>query len=195
MMFSIAEQMPFKLPVETKTLTEMAPTKSHDRTLPITEVTLPYFLRQFESQEQQKALVESEGERYYDNDLVVAKPDGAPYRVDYMSAAFGKLMDKSGMPSIRFHDLRHTAATNMHQLTGDFYTVGEILGHTLKGIGIQLGISTSLEAVTARYVDVRLERKRDVLDAYHKAIHADKKDLSPNKPPKAVKKKRGEMEL
>ena len=42
----------------------------------------------------------------------------------------------------------------MHQLTGDFYTVGEILGHTLKGIGISLGISTNLEAVTAQYVCV-----------------------------------------
>ncbi len=42
------------------------------------------------------------------------------------------------MPHMRFHDLRHSAATNMHQLTGDFYTVGMILGHSLKGIGIQL---------------------------------------------------------
>jgi integrase len=198
MVFGIVEQMPFKLPVKTKTLTEMAPTKSHDRTLPITEAALPYFIRQFESQEQQKALIESEGGHYYDNDLVVAKPDGAPHRVDYMSAAFGKLMDKSAMPSIRFHDLRHTAATNMHQLTGDFYTVGEILGHTLKGIGIQLGISSSLDAVTARYVDVRLERKWDVLDTYHKAIHADSKNLPSSKPPTAsqtTKKKRNEPEL
>lgn len=51
----------------------------------------------------------------------------------------------------------------MHQLTGDFYTVGEILGHTLKGIGMSLGISTNLEAVTAQYVDVRLERKNPSL--------------------------------
>ena len=49
------------------------------------------------------------------------------------------------MPHIRFHDLRHTAATNMHQLTGDFYTVGQILGHSLKGIGIQLQLSNNLE--------------------------------------------------
>lgn len=62
------------------------------------------------------------------------------------------------------------AATNMHQLTGDFYTVGEILGHSLKGIGNQLGIIGGLEAITERYVDVRLERKRMVLDTYHKAV-------------------------
>ena len=74
------------------------------------------------------------------------------------------------MPHIRFHDLRHTAATNMHQLTGNFYTVGEILGHTLAGIGVSLGLSMNFEAVTARYVDVRLERKKEVLDAYHNAL-------------------------
>jgi integrase len=195
MTFSVVEQMPFRIPVGTKTVATMAPTKSNDRTLPITETTLPYFLRHFELQERQKALVETGGGHYYDNDLVVAKPDGAPLRVDYMSADFGHRMRNSSMPHIRFHDLKHTAATNMHQLTGDFYTVGEILGHTLKGIGMQLGISTSLEAVTARYVDVRLERKSEVLDTYHKAIHDDRQDLEPNKASKPAKKKRGEMEL
>jgi hypothetical protein len=58
----------------------------------------------------------------------------------------------------------------MHQLTGDFYTVGEILGHSLKGIGNQLGIIGGLEAITERYVDVRLERKRMELETYHKAV-------------------------
>lgn len=48
----------------------------------------------------------------------------------------------------------------MHELTGDFYTVGEILRHTLKGIGLSLGISTNMADVTARYVDVRLDRKK-----------------------------------
>ena len=99
------------------------------------------------------------------------------------------------MPHIRFHDLRHTAATNMHQLTGDFYTVGEILGHTLKGIGMSLGISTNLEVVTAQYVDVRLERKKAVLEAYHKALHPMKKAAdTPKQAPIKPKKKSQEME-
>ena len=71
-------------------------------------------------------------------------------------------------------DLSHTVATNMHQLTGDFYTVGKILGHSLKGVGIQLGISTSLEATTAQYVDVRIDRKTVVLNTYHNAIQPAK---------------------
>ena len=70
----------------------------------------------------------------------------------------------------------------MHQLTGDFYTVGMILGHSLKGTGLQLGISTNLEAMTAQYVDVRLERKKFVLDAYHNALFPkeDKKENEEN---------------
>ena len=58
------------------------------------------------------------------------------------------------MTHIRFYDLRHAAATNMHQLTGDFYTVGEALGHTLAGIGASLGLSMNFEAVTARYSEL-----------------------------------------
>ena len=59
----------------------------------------------------------------------------------------------------------------MHQLTGDFFTVGMTLGHSLKGTGIQLGISSKPDAVTAQYVDVRLEHKKEVLDIYHNALH------------------------
>ena len=87
----------------------------------------------------------------------------------------------------------------MHQLTGDFYTVGEILGHTLKGIGMSLGISTNLEAVTAQYVDVRLERKKSVLETYHKALHpqnsVSKKEGAQKDAPQKSKKKSSDMEL
>ena len=48
------------------------------------------------------------------------------------------------------------------------------LGHSLKGIGNQLGISGNLDTVTARYVDVRLNRKLAVLNAYHEAVLGEK---------------------
>ena len=104
------------------------------------------------------------------------------------------MLRRQELPHIRFHDLRHTAATNMHQLTGDFYTVGQILGHSLKGVGIQLGISTNLEAVTAQYIDVRLDRKQTVLDTYHKALHPEpvKKETPPAQ--NQAKKKSRDME-
>ncbi len=194
--FSIVEQLPFRLPPGTKTIEEFAPTKSNDRVLPITAETKPFFLRQKMLQEQQKKMIQMSDERYYDNNLVVAKSNGAPYRADRVSANFGQFLRHLNMPHMRFHDLRHTAATNMHQLTGDFFSVGEILGHTLKGIGISLGISTNLEAVTDRYIDVRLERKHEVLQKYHGEIFTNteksKKEnaVPPSKRTRAPQKER-----
>lgn len=166
--FNVIEQLPFAFPAGTTYIKEMAPVKSGDRTLPITDLTLPYFIRQKERQDEQKRLLAMSGETYYENDLVLAKPNGVPERRERVSANFGQFLRHQELRHIRFHDLRHSAATNMHELTGDFYTVGQILGHSLKGIGIQLGISNNMEAVTAQYVDVRLDRKRFVLDTYHK---------------------------
>ena len=168
--FSVVEQLPFALPAGTTYVSEMAPVKSSERTLPITNLTAPYFIRQVWRQTNQRILLESSGENYYDNDLVIAKPNGCPERRERVSANFGQFLRHHELRHIRFHDLRHSAATNMHELTGDFYTVGQILGHSLKGIGIQLGISNNMEAVTAQYVDVRLERKSFVLNAYHEKL-------------------------
>lgn len=166
--FIVNEQLPFKS--NSKTITDMAPTKSSARTLPITSVTLSFLQSQLNLQRKQKMLTELSGSTYYDNNLVVCKADGSHLTADRISANFGQLLRHLDMPHIRFHDLRHSAATNMHELTGDFYTVGQILGHSLKGIGLSLGISTNMADVTARYVDVRTGRMEFVLDAYHDAM-------------------------
>ena len=169
--FSVVEQLPFKVPPKTTIIEEFAPTKSNDRVLPITDVTLPYFIKHLRMQATQKELTTISGLPYFDNNLVISKPDGSPMRPDRVTCNFGQLLRHLEMPHIRFHDLRHSAATNMHELTGDFYTVGQVLGHSLKGIGLSLGISANMADVTARYVDVRNSRKLVVLDAYHKALH------------------------
>ncbi len=175
---TICEQLPFKIAPGTLIIDEMAPTKSHARFLPITNITRRYFKNQLELQTNQKHLISLAGQTYYDNDLVIAKPDGAPMRPDRISNNWGRLLREFDLPHIRFHDLRHTAATNMHQLTGDFFTVGEILGHTLKGVGISLGISSNLDSTTSQYVDVRIEKKLQVLDQYHNTIFAIEKKIN-----------------
>lgn len=168
--FDVIEQIPFHVPPKTTILSEMAPTKSNGRRLPITEAARPFFQRQLSLQAAQREEAKRTGMPFYENELVVAKPNGAPRIGSWISTHFGGLLESFGMPHIRFHDLRHTAATNMHQITGDFYTAGEVLGHTLAGISNSLGLSVNFDAVTARYVDVRLERKKEVLDAYHAAV-------------------------
>jgi len=169
-MFAVVEQIPYRLPASVVTVDKMAPVKSSERSLPITDITRPYFERHLEQQKAQKRLMLASGQTYYDNDLVIAKPNGAPEQSVRISFNFGKLLRRLGMPNMRFHDTRHSAATNMHELTGDFYTVSQILGHSLKGIGVQLHMSNNLESVTAQYVDVRLDRKAVVLNTYHTAV-------------------------
>lgn len=194
--FSVVEQLPFKVPPKTTIIKEMAPPKSNGRILPITEVARPFFENQLARQAIQKEQAQAAETPYYDNDLVVSKDNGSPMSAGWISSGFGRLLNDIDMPHIRFHDLRHTAATNMHQLTGDFYTVGEVLGHTLAGIGASLGLSMNFEAVTARYVDVRLERKKEVLDSYHSAVKAaDTKTETSKDATKPQKKKSSEIEL
>ena len=171
--FMIDKQLPHNIPTSQKIIEEFAPTKSHDRELPITDATYPYFEKLLLHNEQQKELAKIIGDPYYDNKLLLCRPDGSPWQAKNVSSGFPRKVERLGLPRIRFHDLRHTAATNMHQLTGDFFTVAHILGHTLKGIGKALDISPNLDSVTAQYVEVRLERKLEVLDTYHKALKLD----------------------
>ena len=105
--FDVSEQLPFKVPPKTKTIEEMAPPKSNGRTLPITDLARPFFPKQFAAQEAQKEQAKKDGNPYYDNDLVVAKPDGSPIAASWVSSQFGKLLEDLEMPHIRFHDLRH----------------------------------------------------------------------------------------
>jgi Phage integrase family. len=104
---------------------------------------------------------------YYDNNLVVCRKNGAAFNPPVISSEFKPLLESLQMPHIRLHDLRHSAATNMHELSGDFFTVGSILGHSLKSLGFYTGLSGG---ATGQYISVRLERKRKVLEQYHEAV-------------------------
>jgi integrase len=48
------------------------------------------------------------GDGYQDHDLVFAQPDGRPLDPESVSRVFDRRVAKSGLPRIRFHDLRHS---------------------------------------------------------------------------------------
>lgn len=168
--FGVVEQLPFALPTGTTYVTEMVPVKSGKRTLPVTDMTIPFFWRQLMHQINLKISMKKSREVYYDNDLVIAKPNGCPEREESVSANFSQFLRQQGLRHIRFHDLCYSAATNMHELTEDFNTVEQILGHSLKSGDSQLGISSNLQAVAVQYTDDCLDRKSFVLNAYHEKI-------------------------
>jgi integrase len=53
------------------------------------------------------------GSAYQDQGYVFATPLGAPLHVNSLMLRFDRLAVHAGVPRIRFHDLRHTAATLM----------------------------------------------------------------------------------
>ena len=75
--------MPCDLPHDTKIVAHLEPLKDREegeaRTFPITEEAIPIFLRLKKEQSDQRRLCKLSGGPYYENDLVVRKPDGAPY--------------------------------------------------------------------------------------------------------------------
>lgn len=64
-----------------------------------------------------------------DNDYLCIKEDGSLIKPNYVSQHFPLLLNKIGMPIIRFHDLRHSAATYLLSLGFNMKEVSEWLGH------------------------------------------------------------------
>ena len=58
------------------------------------------------------------------------RPDGSPIHPGYASTRFRLLMQRSDLPPIRLHDLRHGAASLAHQAGADLKTLQDLLGHS-----------------------------------------------------------------
>jgi integrase len=70
------------------------------------------------------------GSGYLDGDLVFADVAGEPSHPASVSKAFTRHVEAAGVPAIRFHDLRHTAATTMLEQGVPLKVVSERLGHS-----------------------------------------------------------------
>jgi len=79
------------------------------------------------------------GPAWNDHDLVFPNTIGRPFdRRDLMKRNFLPLLRKAGLPAIRFHDLRHTAATLMLLKGVHPKIVSEMLGHASIAITLDL---------------------------------------------------------
>ena len=82
------------------------------------------------------------GPAYQDQGLVVARPDGSPWRPDVFSTEFGLLVRKTDLPRVPFHDLRHSHASQLFKAGIHPKIVSERLGHS--GVGITLDTHSHL---------------------------------------------------
>jgi integrase len=78
------------------------------------------------------------GIKVTDETFVIARADGQPLQPDSITQEWKRLVAKTGLPRIRFHDLRHSHATHM-LLSGVHPKIAsERLGHSKVGITLDL---------------------------------------------------------
>ena len=78
------------------------------------------------------------GENWADLDLVFPSGAGTPLTASNVRRAFRKLLAASGLPAIRFHDLRHTAASLMLNHGIPVLIVSKRLGHSKPSITLDV---------------------------------------------------------
>jgi integrase len=80
------------------------------------------------------------GDSWQDHDLVFCNENGERLPTSRLDAVgwYGRLLKRAGLPSIRFHDLRHTAATLLLARGVNVKVVSELLGHSSVAVTLSL---------------------------------------------------------
>ncbi|MCK2237694.1 MULTISPECIES: site-specific integrase [unclassified Crossiella] len=84
--------------------------------------------------ERQQAERAAWGDAWIDTGCVFTQEDGSWIHPGWLTEEFERLVVLSGLPPIRFHDLRHCAATVMLAAGVDIKVVQETLGHSSEAI-------------------------------------------------------------
>jgi len=115
--------------VEYKKVYEKDTTKTaaSRRTLPLTPDIKAHLEQVYAAQQKNRAFF---GGTYVENDYVCKREDGSMFRPGYISERFYKLIRRNGLSEIRFHDLRHSAATMLLSCGCSLKEIQEWLGHS-----------------------------------------------------------------
>ena len=100
------------------------------------------------------------GHAWEDHDLVFANEIGRPVEVrNLLRRSFQPLLKKATLPRIRFHDLRHTAATLMLGRGVHPKVAAEMLGHSQIGITLDLysHVTPTMQREATEALDAVLE--------------------------------------
>lgn len=98
------------------------------------------------------------GTRWHETGLVFTSTIGTPIEVGNLRRSFWRLLDKAGLPRMRFHDLRHSCASLLLVQGVSARVVMETLGHS--------NISITMDT----YTHVLPELQRQAADAMDRAL-------------------------
>jgi integrase len=110
-------------------------TKSGRRTIKLGEGTLQVLRLHRQRLEQLKSLA---GDRWQENDLIFPSRAGTPGDPSNLRVDFLKVLDRAGLPKIRFHDLRHTAASLMLNHGVPVLVASKRLGHSKPSVTLDI---------------------------------------------------------
>jgi integrase len=112
------------------------PKNASRRTVPLTATAVEALKRHGKRQAEEKMRV---GSLYEDGGLLFASEIGTPLDAqNIVNRSFKPLLKRAGLPSIRFHDLRHTCATLLLAKGVHPKLVQALLGHASIGITMDL---------------------------------------------------------
>lgn len=125
-------------------------TKGSNRVLALIDWTIPYL----------KQLRAAQMEAGFPMDKVVVWPDGRAARPDGISRTFQTLLKSNGFEHIRFHDLRHTAATLLAEAGLPPKQLQSFLGHDdiKMTLDVYVHVSQNAAAETSQKMNEVLER-------------------------------------
>jgi integrase len=102
-------------------------TKGSRRTVKLSQTALGTLRGHLERQLRE---IDRAGDLWSENGLIFASESGEPLDRRYITThRFKPLLKRSGLPQIRFHDLRHTCATLLLTKNVNPKVVSEVLGH------------------------------------------------------------------
>ena len=106
---------------------DRAKNKSSYRTLPLVPQYRELLLRMKAHQERCRELC---GNSYHQSDYVYVNDIGVPHKPNYVTQHFARILQKSGMRKITFHELRHTCASLLLKSKVPMKDIQAWLGHS-----------------------------------------------------------------
>ena len=101
--------------------------ESSYRSLPLLDDVAELLQKHKQAQGENRQLL---GSRYHDSDFVCTWSDGKLISPNYLTKTYHKMIANSDLPQVRFHDLRHSTASNLLAHGFSIAQVAEWLGHS-----------------------------------------------------------------